>query len=60
LAGEEKSDYLVFHEFGEDCLDEIRSYGFETSIIKNNINPSLACFFAFKPKNDSTNEVFRG
>lgn len=58
LAGQEKSDYLVFHEFGEDCLDEIQSYGFEISMIKDSINPALACFFAFKLKNAADNEAF--
>jgi len=58
LAGEEKSDYLVFHEFGEDCLDEIQSYGFEIGMIKDSINPALACFFAFKPKNAADSEAF--
>jgi len=50
LAGEEKPDYLVFHEFGEDCLNEIQGCGFKTRVIKDNINPSLAVFFALKPK----------
>jgi hypothetical protein len=44
--------------FGEDCLDEIQSYGFEISMIKDSINPALACFFAFKPKNAADNEAF--
>jgi SAM-dependent methyltransferase len=57
LAGEEKSDYLVFHEFGEDCLEEIQSYGFEISMIKDRINPALVCYFAVKPQNAANNEV---
>lgn len=53
LVGEEKPDYLVFHEFGEDCLDEIKSFGFEIHRATDSANPALACFFAMKPQIES-------
>jgi SAM-dependent methyltransferase len=48
LVGEEKSDYLVFYEFGEDCLDEVKKIGFEISMVQDGRNPALSCFFAQK------------
>jgi len=48
VPGEKKTDYLVFHEFGEDCVEGIQSLGFRINIVRDKNNPSLICFFASK------------
>jgi len=44
----QSSDRLVFHEFGDDVLDYLRTAGTETTVSKDALNPSLSVFVAVR------------
>lgn len=46
VAGDPKSDFLVFHEFGADFVDRCRAAGFEVELLRDALNPALVTFIA--------------
>ena len=44
-----KTDLLVFHEFGADFVDRCRDAGFEVELMRGADNPALVTFVARKP-----------
>ena len=48
VAGDRKSDFLVFHEFGADFVDRCRAAGFEVELLRDALNPALVTFIASK------------
>jgi SAM-dependent methyltransferase len=47
-AGEEKSDYLVFYEFGADFVKRAQEVGFEVNTVHESENPALVVFITRK------------
>ena len=47
--GGNKTDLLVFHEFGADFVDRCRDAGFEVELMRGADNPALVTFVARKP-----------
>lgn len=45
---EQNPDRLVFHEFGDDALDYLRTAGTDTKVRRHPRNPSLSVFVAVK------------
>jgi SAM-dependent methyltransferase len=48
-AQDNKTDFLVFYEFGADFPDVCHEAGFELDMVRDNSNPALVTFIARKP-----------
>lgn len=48
-AGQHKSDFLVFHEFGADFQERCTAAGFSLRLLKDDRNPALVTFTAVRP-----------
>jgi SAM-dependent methyltransferase len=47
--GADKSDFLVFYEFGADFVDRCVEAGFEVELLRDPHNPAVVTFIARKP-----------
>lgn len=49
-AGQHKSDFLVFYEFGSDFPKRCTVAGFSLQLLTGDINPALVTFTAVRPQ----------
>ena len=49
-AGQNKSDFLVFNEFGADFPERCTAAGFSLRLLKDDSNPALVTFTAVRPQ----------
>ncbi len=49
-AGQNKGDFLVFHEFGADFPDRCTAAGFGLRLLRDASNPALVTFIAQRPE----------
>lgn len=49
-AGQNKSDFLVFYEFGADFPNRCTAAGFSLQLLKDDSNPALVTFTAVRPQ----------